>query len=142
MSEMVTGELCRVVLMELLPAVQNGDFQGTSEALHEFGHKVGEYFAPVQGGIFSDTLMQKVYQYLRGKGVAGICQSSWGPTTAVLCRSDAHAQEVLQNLRTAEWEKLTTQVVSPLNTGAALEFPGVRSHDISLEADEAGDVGQ
>lgn len=142
MSLATTGDLCRVVLMELLPAVQNSDFQAASEALHEFGCRVGEYFAPIQGGVFSDPEMGEVYQFLRRSGVDGICQSSWGPTTAVFCQSDEHASEVIARLDAAGKSNLIKQVASPLNSGAALEFPGMFTPSVECDTEEADDVGQ
>ncbi|MCA9098247.1 MAG: hypothetical protein KDA36_07675 [Planctomycetaceae bacterium] len=142
MSIATTGDLCRVVLMELLPAVLNADFPAASEALHEFGRRVGEYFAPIQGGLFSDPEMGEVYQFLRRSGVVGICQSSWGPTTAVICRDDDHAQEVIERLDSAGKTTLIKSVASPLNSGAALEFPDMFTPSVEYDTEEADDVGQ
>lgn len=142
MSIATTGDLCRVVLMELLPAVQNGDFQSSAEAIHEFGRRVGEYFAPVQGGLFADARMGEVYQFLRRSGVNGVCQSSWGPTTAVFCRNDEHAREVIERLDSAGQTGLIKVIASPLNSGAALEFPGMFTPSVECDTEEADDVGQ
>lgn len=142
MSIATTGDLCRVVLMELLPSIQNSDFESAAEALHEFGRRVGEYFAPIQGGLFSDPQMGEVYQFLRRSGVNGICQSSWGPTTAVFCRHDEHAGEVIARLESAGKTDLVKLVASPLNSGAALEFPGIHNPSEGCDAEEADDVGQ
>lgn len=141
MSVATTGDLCRVVLMELLPAVQNVDFQSASESIHEFGRKVGEYFAPIQGGVFSDPQMQRVYEFLRRSGVQGICQSSWGPVAAVICRNDDHAAEILSRLQSVGEDLLHT-VAAPLNSGAALEFPGILFPSVEFDTEEADDVGQ
>ena len=52
MSDRLTDRLCRLVLTELIPAVQLGDFSTFSESVFEYGRLVGDFFAPVQGGTF------------------------------------------------------------------------------------------
>ncbi|MFO1022453.1 MAG: hypothetical protein U0903_17415 [Planctomycetales bacterium] len=142
MSEETTGQLCRIVLMELLPAVQNVDFEGCSSALQHFGTLIGQYFAPVQGGIFSDPRMNDVATALMRQGVHGICQSSWGPTLAILCRDDAHALQIQQTIQKLGGETPETQVVAALNSGAALEFPELLAPSLQWDKEDANDVGQ
>lgn len=40
---------------------------------------VGSYFAPVQGGRFSNQLCAELADYMQQHGAYGIGQSSWGP---------------------------------------------------------------
>ncbi|TXT17394.1 MAG: beta-RFAP synthase, partial [Planctomycetota bacterium] len=54
MPAALTETLCRIVLMELLPAVASVDFPAAAAALREFGQLNGSHFAPVQGGVFAD----------------------------------------------------------------------------------------
>ncbi|MBL6707453.1 MAG: beta-ribofuranosylaminobenzene 5'-phosphate synthase, partial [Planctomycetaceae bacterium] len=58
MPQKMTAALCRLIVMEILPAVQTQDFNRASLALAEYGNLAGEYFAPAQGGVFIDPRMQ------------------------------------------------------------------------------------
>jgi beta-ribofuranosylaminobenzene 5'-phosphate synthase len=71
--------LCRLTLLGMLPALVQRDVKAFGEALYEFNRRVGELFAPVQGGVYSNPLVEEVVTFLRGEGVAGAGQSSWGP---------------------------------------------------------------
>ncbi|MDB5385989.1 MAG: hypothetical protein JWM11_1635, partial [Planctomycetaceae bacterium] len=85
MSDAVSAALCRTVLLELLPAVHEADFDACSEALFQFGWLIGEYFAPAQGGVFASPRMATLVDWLRQRGIAGVGQSSWGPLLFALC---------------------------------------------------------
>ncbi len=91
MSASLTEKLCRIVLMELLPAVASEDFLMAAAAFREFGQLNGSHFAPIQGGVFADPQMSELAQCLTDQGCVGIGQSSWGPTLWILCRDDAEA---------------------------------------------------
>ena len=49
-----TDRLCRLALTEIVPATIERNYAAASRAIGEFGRLVGEYFAPVQGGVFAD----------------------------------------------------------------------------------------
>lgn len=91
MPTSLTESLCRIVLMELLPAVASEDFAVVAAALQEFGQLNGSHFAPVQGGVFADPQMAELAKSLTDQGCAGVGQSSWGPTLWVLCSDEADA---------------------------------------------------
>lgn len=119
----LTERLCRLALLEMLPALGVADFERFSEALFEFGHSVGEYFRPVQGSEYADPTMAELVHWLRSRGVRGVAQTSWGPTIAVCC-PDAESADSLRDtiLADSRWNKCETHVASPLNTGAAIQF--------------------
>lgn len=91
MPASLTETLCRIVLMELLPAVASADFATAAAALWEFGQLNGSHFAPVQGGVFADPQMAALAQWLTEQGHVGVGQSSWGPTLWILCCDEAEA---------------------------------------------------
>ncbi len=93
MPNSITDRLCHIALMELIPAMQIGDFDSVSESLFEFGRLNGEYFAPIQGGLFADPRMSDLADRLRSSGCRGVGQTSWGPTLFALCRDDNEATE-------------------------------------------------
>ena len=122
MPQKMTAALCRLIVMEILPAVQIQDFNRASLALAEYGNLAGEYFAPAQGGVFIDPRMQDFSRLLAENGVEGFAQTSWGPTCAALCRDDdtaSQAAKLIQSLPGSDNYKCT--IAKPLNTGATIE---------------------
>lgn len=120
----VTDSLCRIALIDLLPAVRDADFPSASEAVFEYGKTVGEYFAPIQSGVCAHPRMRELAVRLRSEGIAGVGQTSWGPTLLALMPDAASAQ----SLRSRFWsDPLCTgcdiQIVRPLNRGARVEVP-------------------
>ncbi len=95
----MTDTLCRILLLQMMPAVIEADFDACSAAIYEFGRMVGEYFAPTQGGVFASPAMQKLAPVIRELGYTGIGQTSWGPTLFVLCRDQPHADVLCGELR-------------------------------------------
>ena len=91
MPRTLTEALCRIVLMELLPAVASADFAAAAAALREFGQLNGSHFAPVQGGVFADPQIAGFAKWLTNQGCVGVGQSSWGPTLWVLCHDELDA---------------------------------------------------
>ena len=75
-----TDALCRLVLLGMVPALLALDADTFGEALYDFNQRAGEPFAVVQGGIYSSSWTVRWVDWLRGQGVKGVGQSSWGPT--------------------------------------------------------------
>jgi beta-ribofuranosylaminobenzene 5'-phosphate synthase len=87
-----TDALCRLVLTGILPALVSHDLDAFGEALHEFNARVGDVFAPAQGGRYASPAVADVVARLRARGVRGVGQSSWGPTVfAIVKRPEAEA---------------------------------------------------
>ncbi|WP_020474809.1 beta-ribofuranosylaminobenzene 5'-phosphate synthase family protein [Zavarzinella formosa] len=85
-----TETLCRVVLMNMLPALASGNLEAFGDALHEFNARVGDIFAPAQGGRYGSPAIAECVKNLRSAGLRGVGQSSWGPTVfAVVPRAEA-----------------------------------------------------
>ncbi len=117
-----TGRLCRLALMELLPAIRVAEFAAFASALDEFGTLVGEFFAPIQGSGFAHPAMNSLAAHLRRNGVPGLAQSSWGPTVAVIQSDPASAHALANHLACeSRWGALHCRVVSPLNGGAVIK---------------------
>lgn len=76
----LTDRLCRLVLLGLLPALVERDLTRFGEALEEIQRRVGQGFAPAQGGSFLRPELKEIADELRSQGLLGIGQSSWGPT--------------------------------------------------------------
>ena len=79
MPEAETDRLCRLVLLGALPAVAECDLRGFGEALEEIQHRVGSWFAPAQGGVYASPKLAAMVAWMKGQGLRGVGQSSWGP---------------------------------------------------------------
>jgi beta-ribofuranosylaminobenzene 5'-phosphate synthase len=63
-----------------MPAVVEADLTRFGEALEEIQRRVGEGFAPAQGGTFARPEFEVIVEAMRLEGLKGVGQSSWGPT--------------------------------------------------------------
>jgi beta-RFAP synthase len=123
MPQSTTDALCRLTVMEILPAVQDRDFERVSAAFEEYGHRAGEYFAPAQGGVFVDPRMEDFGRSLAENGIEGFAQTSWGPTCAALCRDDEMAHQAVEIVKaSAEASHYQFAIAHPLNCGATVEI--------------------
>jgi len=119
MSREMTDRLCGLALRGIVPAAFEARFTEFSEALWDYGHLVGEYFAPVQGGIFAHPLMRQMALLLRDRGEMGIAQTSWGPTLALVQPSaDAAADCVAWIRQDSVGAKCAVVTTRALNRGA------------------------
>jgi beta-RFAP synthase len=80
MPEHVSDQLCRLVLLGILPAVAERDLPAFGAALNELQVKVGAAFAPVQGGVYSSPRSEAIITELGRLRLVGAGQTSWGPT--------------------------------------------------------------
>ncbi len=92
--ESVTNELCREAMLHLVPAAVEGVFDEFSESLFRFGRLAGSCFAGTQGGAFASPRLAQLVETIRSLGVAGVGQTSWGPTLFTLL-PDVHEANVL-----------------------------------------------
>lgn len=123
MPTSLTGELCRIALMEWMPGLIEADFHRASHAMYEFGLRVGEFFAPVQGGVFADPRIAQLADEVRRRGFAGVAQTSWGPTTCILCDSEGAARDLMHDLATTTpWSECQYALTEPLNRGVGIKF--------------------
>jgi beta-RFAP synthase len=117
-----TDVLCRLVLLGMLPALVEEDLEAFGEALFDFNARVGEVFAPVQGGLYAGARQAEMVSFLRGKGVRGVGQSSWGPTIFAVVGDEGRAADLVDCIRRQfglrESEVLVTRAC---NHGATVE---------------------
>jgi beta-ribofuranosylaminobenzene 5'-phosphate synthase len=78
-QEREVERVSHLVLMQLLPALIEGDLVSFGEALSAIQRITGAWFAPQQGGVFSPGYGEVLIQRMAGWGAAGVGQSSWGP---------------------------------------------------------------
>jgi beta-RFAP synthase len=94
-----TRELCTRVLTDLLPAAVQRDVQGFGEAVYDLNRRVGEAFASQQGGVYAGQQLTNIVEFIRAEGVAGVGQSSWGPTIFAIVADDDEADALARKVR-------------------------------------------
>jgi predicted sugar kinase len=118
----MTERLRRLATGEMLPALTAGDCNRFGEAVFEFGQLVGEYFRPIQGGIYSTPQSAELVKWIRGERYPGVAQTSWGPTVAVCCPDRGSAESLREKMQAEpRWRECRTRVVAPLNSGAKVQ---------------------
>jgi beta-ribofuranosylaminobenzene 5'-phosphate synthase len=114
------GRICRLTLMQVMPAALTGDIGAFGEAITEIQALVGEYFAPHQGGRFASRTGCEVAELALARGAHGVGQSSWGPTVFALVESAARAHTLADEIRTAFGSRLAgIEVSRARNQGAS-----------------------
>jgi beta-ribofuranosylaminobenzene 5'-phosphate synthase len=120
------ARLCRLVVMKLLPSLARCDLAGFAGAVKEMQTRLGDYYAPVQGGQrFTSPQVAAALTVLEHEGALGIGQSSWGPTGFAFARSQAEATRLATLLRQKpEGRGLDIRVCAALNRGAEIRRVG------------------
>jgi beta-ribofuranosylaminobenzene 5'-phosphate synthase len=120
--EAMAAQLCRLTLLRLLPGLHEADFAPFADSIGEIGARLGDYFAPVQGGRYASPRVAAALDWLRGEGFSGIGQSSWGPTGFVFVADRDEAQAVQNALaqRFGAEGALSFRVCAGRNRGAEL----------------------
>ena len=95
----VTGRLCELTLLGLLPAVIERDLATFGDALYEMQQVVGQCFAAAQGGVYADPMLERIVGCVRELGVRGVGQSSWGPTVYAVTPNEQVARDVTRRVR-------------------------------------------
>tara|TARA_R110002049_G_scaffold13509_2_gene58566 strand:+ start:200650 stop:201690 length:1041 start_codon:yes stop_codon:yes gene_type:complete len=121
-SDNCAGFLSRQVLARILPGVIEKNIQEFGMGVREIQQRVGDYFAPAQGGRYTSAAVAEVIEYLIGKNIPGVGQSSWGPTGFAFFDSDVAAHSMLRELQNqfTHLPQLGYKVVQGNNEGAVM----------------------
>jgi beta-RFAP synthase len=118
----VTLRLIEELLHHMLPAVAEARFTTFSESVYRFGNLAGECFASLQGGAYNGPLLRELVSTLRGWGIRGVGQSSWGPTLFALSPDPRQARELADKVAAHYGDQqFEIQISSPCNRGARVE---------------------
>ncbi len=125
MTDAVSAELCRVTLMQMLPALAEGNIDAFGAAVSEVQRINGQYFASEQGGgIWSSDDVAELVQRMAAVGAVGIGQSSWGPTGFAFVPSNKMALKIVNELRADSMAMgLSLIVARGRNHGANIYYP-------------------
>lgn len=123
-SKKISEEICRLVMIKLLPSLIEKDVNGFGGALSQIDCKTGLFFKPVQGGIYSEKLSYKLIDHLLISGAYGAGQSSWGPAVYGLAlKGEArHLADCMQDYLNRHQIKGRVITASGRNTGAKVEI--------------------
>ncbi|GAC1334369.1 MAG: beta-ribofuranosylaminobenzene 5'-phosphate synthase [Beijerinckiaceae bacterium] len=117
------AEICRCVLMQILPALIERDLGSFGHGISSVQAIVGDHFAPVQGGSrFKSSAVEAVVAKLANAGATGLGQTSWGPTGFAFAADSAAAESLVsQVVARAEEMHLDIRISRGLNRGAIIE---------------------
>jgi beta-ribofuranosylaminobenzene 5'-phosphate synthase len=115
-------KVSRLLLMKMLPALVEKDIVSFGQALTRIQQIVGDCFAAVQGGRYSNALSGQLIEFLLKRGAVGAGQSSWGPAVYGLVEGKALARQVKKEVQAFLGNLGTGQVlcVQPRNRGAQI----------------------
>ncbi len=126
----VVEKISWVLLMKMLPALIEKDIVNFGKALTGIQYMVGDCFASVQGGRFSNPISEKIVDFLLDRGAAGVGQSSWGPTVYGLVQGKDPAQQLAKQVQLFMTDLGGGRAfcLQPQNRGAqVLEYKGAQS---------------
>lgn len=116
-----TGELERIALEQLKPALEKPSFPEFAEAVFKYGKLAGECFSPAQGGTYCSKQIEELIEWLQRHYVDGVGQSSWGPTVFAVLPSEEAAMELqhlfARRIYSGDYDFLIT---TPANHGAVV----------------------
>jgi beta-ribofuranosylaminobenzene 5'-phosphate synthase len=96
--EELMGEISRLILMQMIPAILEEDIAAFGGAMTGVDFKFGEFWEDVQGGRFSHPDIEAGVNFLLEEGAYGVGQSSWGPAFYGLVEGEGQAREVTGKL--------------------------------------------
>jgi beta-RFAP synthase len=94
-----TDSLCRLLLLGMLPALEEQDLDAFGEALYDFNLRAGQAFAAVQGGPYASHDVADLVGFIRRQGVRGVGQSSWGPAVFAVTEEPDRAMDLARRIR-------------------------------------------
>jgi beta-ribofuranosylaminobenzene 5'-phosphate synthase len=112
------AEICRIVLMQILPAAATAEPDGFGAGITAIQTRIGDHFAPHQGGRYASPAVAEALAAIAQSGVPGYGQSSWGPTGFALMPSQADAERLVASL--ARPGRLRFVIAQGRNDGAAI----------------------
>lgn len=119
------AEICHQVLMRVLPGAAGAEFVPFAAGITRVQRILGEHFAPAQSGnVYTSAAVGRLMEWIGtlGDPLAGIGQSSWGPTGFAIVPSQARAEALVDAARAAGVvdASLLLCIVAGRNTGAVV----------------------
>ena len=89
------AELCRQVVMQLLPALLERDCARFGAAVSNIQARVGACFSAAQGGLYASDKVRQALEFLSAHHATGVGQTSWGPTGCAIFPDHNSAQQAM-----------------------------------------------
>lgn len=122
MDEAIVGIICRLVVMQALPAICEQDCELFGKAISRIQELVGSYFAPVQGGIYLSPAVEQAARLLEKYGATGTGQSSWGPTGFAIYANETDAYHAIKLARNNTADHIELNICKARNRGAGIKI--------------------
>ena len=90
------GQICRLIMLKLLPALVEYDIEAFGEALTKIQVLTGNHFAQAQGGTYSSPAAEECIAFMKKIGSYGVGQSSWGPALYAVVKKEEANQTLAQ----------------------------------------------
>lgn len=87
----LVADVSRLVLMRMIPSIIERDIQTFGDTMTKLDTMFGEYWATMQGGIYSHPRIEECVNQLLTLGAYGAGQSSWGPALYALAEGNDQA---------------------------------------------------
>ena len=118
----LAAHLCHLTLMQILPGIEEQRLQPVAEGIAELQRRVGDHFAPAQGGRFTSPAVAEALQWIESLGYAGVGQSSWGPTGFAILPGEQDAAAILAEARRrfGDLSPLRFRVTGAVNKGSLI----------------------
>nr|WP_159839399.1 beta-ribofuranosylaminobenzene 5'-phosphate synthase family protein [Burkholderia sp. 8Y] len=124
----LAAHLAHLVLMRLLPAVAECEFDIFADAICDMQQTIGDYFAPAQGGVFASPAVARALQAVAAEQKAGIGQTSWGPVGFAFVAGAQQAERALATAqRAAQQASLSFSITTARNRGATWQAADSRA---------------
>ena len=98
MGKGVSEDLCRLVLLRLLPALVERELEEFGRALTEFNRRLGEVWGRYQAGTYCSPVVEEGIRRMEEKASCA-CQSSWGPAFYGIVEGRKRAEELAGEMR-------------------------------------------
>jgi beta-ribofuranosylaminobenzene 5'-phosphate synthase len=90
------GQICRLIILKLLPAIAEYDIEAFGDALTKIQVLTGNHFAQAQGGTYSSPAAAECIGFMKKTGAYGVGQSSWGPALYAVVEKEQAKQTLAQ----------------------------------------------
>jgi len=129
--EAASAALCRLLLLQILPAVAEADLAAFGDGITQVQTALGSHFSNLQGGRFSSARVASACAALAADGAVGIGQSSWGPTGFAFTHATDASALVARLARSGAAEGLDVRVCAARDNGAAIALSNTSAESTS-----------
>ena len=113
-------QMIDIVRNQVLPGLLKTDLDTFGEGIFEFGRRSGMMFSQIQKGPYYGAEAESLVNEIRGLGIRGVGQSSWGPCIFAVLKNDCEADDLIN------WLELNHEAPLSINKCRA-DNQGVRT---------------